>query len=197
MRENEPVLLVLSVCDGKIILEKDEILYEKCHKRRATPPPGDHKGPPHPSTPPSPLRDHGFRFLIDAYWVTLAFTWYAYIFLPSNSGSYWKISSIGNWKMRAILNVSGRLGSYFPVSSAFTVWRETLRRSASSACDQLRSARRTFSLFCIALSVRSSISPCSDTLTDTPQRNHEWENPIPTNNWKAHRRKQAITERHD
>ena len=31
MRENEPVLLVLSVCDGKIILEKGEILYEKCH----------------------------------------------------------------------------------------------------------------------------------------------------------------------
>jgi hypothetical protein len=31
MRENEPVLLVLSVCDGEIILEKDEILCEKCH----------------------------------------------------------------------------------------------------------------------------------------------------------------------
>jgi hypothetical protein len=31
MRGNEPVLLVLSVCDGKIILEKGEILYEKCH----------------------------------------------------------------------------------------------------------------------------------------------------------------------
>ncbi len=30
MRENELVLLVLSVCDGKIILEKGEILYEKC-----------------------------------------------------------------------------------------------------------------------------------------------------------------------
>ncbi len=32
MRENEPVLLVLSVCDGKIILEKGEILYEKCQQ---------------------------------------------------------------------------------------------------------------------------------------------------------------------
>jgi hypothetical protein len=31
MRENEPVVLVLSVCGGKIILEKGEILYEKCH----------------------------------------------------------------------------------------------------------------------------------------------------------------------
>ena len=33
MRENESVLLVLSVCDGKIILEKGEILYEKCQKQ--------------------------------------------------------------------------------------------------------------------------------------------------------------------
>jgi hypothetical protein len=32
MRENEPVLLVLSDCDGKIILEKGEILYEKCQE---------------------------------------------------------------------------------------------------------------------------------------------------------------------
>lgn len=32
MRENEPVLLVLSVCDGEIILEKGEILCEKCHR---------------------------------------------------------------------------------------------------------------------------------------------------------------------
>ena len=29
MRENEPVLLVLSVCDGEIILENGEILCEK------------------------------------------------------------------------------------------------------------------------------------------------------------------------
>jgi hypothetical protein len=31
MRENEPVLLVLSICDGEIILEKGEILSEKRH----------------------------------------------------------------------------------------------------------------------------------------------------------------------
>jgi hypothetical protein len=31
MLENEPVLLVLSVCDGEIILEKGEILSEKHH----------------------------------------------------------------------------------------------------------------------------------------------------------------------
>ncbi len=33
MRENEPVLLVLSVCDGEIILEKGEILCEKGQQR--------------------------------------------------------------------------------------------------------------------------------------------------------------------
>jgi hypothetical protein len=33
MRENEPDLLVLSVCDGEIILEKGEILSEKRHPR--------------------------------------------------------------------------------------------------------------------------------------------------------------------
>jgi len=32
IRENEPVLLVLSVCDGEIILEKGEILSEKRHR---------------------------------------------------------------------------------------------------------------------------------------------------------------------
>ncbi len=31
MRENEPVLLVFSVCEGEIILEKGEILSEKRH----------------------------------------------------------------------------------------------------------------------------------------------------------------------
>jgi hypothetical protein len=33
MRENEPVWLVLSVCDEEIILEKGEILSEKRHKQ--------------------------------------------------------------------------------------------------------------------------------------------------------------------
>ena len=31
MRENEPVLPVLSACDGEIIFEKEEILSEKRH----------------------------------------------------------------------------------------------------------------------------------------------------------------------
>src|SRR4029077_3790073 len=47
-----------------------------------------------------------------------------------------KISSIGRLKVRASEKASGRLGSYFPVSIAFTVWRETPRCSARSACDQ-------------------------------------------------------------
>jgi len=34
MRENEPVLLVLSVCAGEIILEKGEILSEKRQHRK-------------------------------------------------------------------------------------------------------------------------------------------------------------------
>ena len=57
------------------------------------------------------------------------------------SGS--KISSISFPKTRPIAKASGRLGAYRPVSIALTVWRETRRRSASSACDQSRSARRT------------------------------------------------------
>jgi hypothetical protein len=35
MQENEPVLLVLSVCDREIILEKGEILSEKHHEMKA------------------------------------------------------------------------------------------------------------------------------------------------------------------
>jgi hypothetical protein len=39
-----------------------------------------------------------------------------------------KIASIGCPKRRAILNSSGRLGSYLPVSIAFTAWLETASR---------------------------------------------------------------------
>jgi hypothetical protein len=35
MRENEPVLLVFSVCEGEIILEKGEILSEKRQGEKA------------------------------------------------------------------------------------------------------------------------------------------------------------------
>jgi len=41
----------------------------------------------------------------------------------------------------------GRLGSYLPVSMALTVWRETSSSSASRACVQSRSARKTLSRF--------------------------------------------------
>jgi hypothetical protein len=50
---------------------------------------------------------------------------------------------MGCSKTRAMVNASGKLGSYLPVSIAFTVWRETLSRVASSACDHSCSARRT------------------------------------------------------
>ncbi len=43
----------------------------------------------------------------------------------------------------AILKARGRPGSLRPVSIALTVWRETPRRAARTACDQSRSARRT------------------------------------------------------
>src|SRR4030081_1925576 len=50
-----------------------------------------------------------------------------------------KISSMRRLNVRASENARGRLGSYLPVSIAFTVWRDTPSRSASSACDQLSS----------------------------------------------------------
>src|SRR5260221_8355531 len=40
------------------------------------------------------------------------------------------ISSMRRLNVRAIVNASGKLGSYLPVSIAFTVWRETPSRSA-------------------------------------------------------------------
>ena len=80
---------------------------------------------------------------------------YGAIYLGNGLESDWpetgsKIASMGWLKTRAILKASGRLGSYLPVSIAFTVWRDTWRRPASSACDQSRSARRTRSRFFMA-----------------------------------------------
>jgi hypothetical protein len=46
-------------------------------------------------------------------------------------------------KSRAIEKASGKLGSYFPVSIALIVCRDTRNRSAKSPCDQDRSARST------------------------------------------------------
>src|ERR1017187_5707444 len=53
------------------------------------------------------------------------------------------MSSILIANNRASRNASGSDGSYFPVSIAFTDWRDTSSRSASSACDHPRSARNT------------------------------------------------------
>src|SRR5690606_25598054 len=48
---------------------------------------------------------------------------------------------------RASLKARGSEGSYLPVSIAFTAWRDTSRRWASSAWLQFRIARSTFSWF--------------------------------------------------
>jgi Transposase len=54
-----------------------------------------------------------------------------------------KISSIGLRNSFASLNARGRLGSYFSVSIAFTVWRETPSFTATSACVQFSCARKS------------------------------------------------------
>jgi hypothetical protein len=50
------------------------------------------------------------------------------------------ISSIFFPNNFAILNANGKLGSYFSVSMALMVWRETFNLFAKSACDQSLSA---------------------------------------------------------
>ena len=59
------------------------------------------------------------------------------------------ISSICDLNNRAILKASGRLGSYFSVSMALMVCRETPSRSASSDCDHSFAARSSRSRFFI------------------------------------------------
>jgi hypothetical protein len=54
-----------------------------------------------------------------------------------------KMSSMRIRNSRAIRKASVRLGSYFSVSIAFTVWRDTPRCFARSPCDQSRVALRT------------------------------------------------------
>src|SRR5690606_5121646 len=63
-----------------------------------------------------------------------------------------KMVSIEAPNSLAILKAKGRLGSYLPVSMAFTVCRDTSSRSARSACDQPCSPRnsRTW-LFMVAI----------------------------------------------
>jgi cell division protease FtsH len=52
------------------------------------------------------------------------------------------MSSMRRSNSRAMRNANGSDGSYFPRSRALIVWRETSRRSARSAWDQPRAARR-------------------------------------------------------
>ncbi len=64
------------------------------------------------------------------------------------------MSSIIVSNKRAILKAKVMLGSYFSVSTALTVCRDTPSRSASSACDHFRSARSTRSRFLICISLQ-------------------------------------------
>ncbi len=69
----------------------------------------------------------------------------------SRSGK--NISSSGSRKVREMRNASGRLGSYLPDSSAFTVCRETSRAFARSACvrpSRALSSRSRFRISCSA-----------------------------------------------
>src|SRR6185503_6879947 len=83
-----------------------------------------------------------------------------------------KMDSIGWPNSRAILNASGRLGSYLPVSIALTVWRDTSSRSARSACDQPCAPRssRTW-LFMV------SITPGNEQLGDAERAEQAWQHP--------------------
>jgi hypothetical protein len=77
-------------------------------------------------------------------------------------------------------NASGRLGSYFPVSIAFTVWRDTLSRPAKSAWDHSRSARRTRRRFFITHQF------VGDWFADDPSADHHFsDNQIVSNPWPA------------
>src|SRR6202050_3605597 len=96
------------------------------------------------------------------------------------------MSSMDCSKSRAMAKASGRLGSYFSVSIAFTVWRDTLSRPAKSAWDHSRSARKTRSRFFIAhqladypsschhcRSAGSSVPPGGKPVGESPQQQHE------------------------
>lgn len=60
-----------------------------------------------------------------------------------------KISSIFNLKWSEILKAKGKLGSYFPFSIEFIVWRETPKISPISACETESADLSSRSLFFI------------------------------------------------
>src|SRR6185312_6599131 len=71
------------------------------------------------------------------------------------------ISSIRIPNSRPSRNANGSDGSYFPVSIAFTLCRDTSSLSASSACDQPFFARSSRSRFFIATSSLCTATPRS------------------------------------
>src|SRR5208282_2252493 len=79
----------------------------------------------------------------------------------SESSGYKNTSSTFFPKARAILNASGRLGSYFPVSMALMVPRATPTWAASSACDHSFSARNTRSRVFIDTARNTESIQCS------------------------------------
>src|SRR5271170_6358514 len=102
------------------------------------------------------------------------------------------MASMGCPKSCAMAKASGKLGSYFPVSIAFTVWRETLSWPAKSAWDHSRSARKTRSRFFIAhrlpnhpsschhcRSAGSSVPPGGKPVGEGPHQQHEASNLFP------------------
>lgn len=69
------------------------------------------------------------------------------------------MSSIANLNSRANLKANGRLGSYLPVSIAFTVCRETPSFSAKSDCDHPFAVRMSRTWFFICSGGSRSHSP--------------------------------------
>jgi len=81
---------------------------------------------------------------------------------------------------------SGRLGSYFSVSMALMVWRETPSLSASSACDHslaARSSRRRFFIYTSAMK----------RTTDPVVGPHNTKRPLRTKFWCAHITQEHVT----
>src|SRR6188768_387691 len=70
-----------------------------------------------------------------------------------------KISSTGSLNSFPIFSANGRLGSYFSVSIALIVWRETASFSASSPCDHSRAVRSSLRRFFMDGSAVTALRP--------------------------------------
>lgn len=93
---------------------------------------------------------------------------------PTYKSTGKNIASIAKPNNAAILNANGKLGSYFPVSIALIVCRETCKASANSACDQPRALRNSFRLFCIWID--TSVVAKHQAINDAPGAYRKWKN---------------------